>query len=150
MFVNLKNYIRAAIIGSALVGTACQSVHASETAILTVHLLGVQNGGGPLYVSVQKRSDFKQERGTAGGIYENVIGGNISYTYVDVPIGEYGVMIWHDTDNYGQFSKDEKTYMPLDGWGASGPELQGEPKFDDVKITVDSFGTELTIKMHYP
>ena len=150
MFDMTKKTAVAALLGAMLLGPACATAQTNETGKLTINLLGVQNGGGPLYVSVQTRADFKQDRGSAGGIYKDVAGGNMSYSYDDVPIGEYGVMIWHDTDNDGQFSKDEKTYMPLDGWGASGKKLRGEPTFDDVKISIERSGTELNIKMHYP
>ena len=153
MFVSMKKLTGAALFGAIIVGTACTTAQASETGKLTgkltVNLVGVQNSGGPLYVSVQARADFKQERGSAGGTYKNVKGGNLSYSYDSIPIGEYSVMIWHDTDNDGEFSKDEN-YMPLDGWGASGQELRGEPVFDDVKISIDATGTEVTITMKYP
>ncbi len=149
MFVNMKKKTVLTVMGVATLLTACASVHAAETGGLTVNLRGVQQGGGPLYVSVQKREDFKQERGTSGGIYKNVTGGNMTYTYTDIPVGGYSVMIWHDTNNDGEFSKDEH-YMPLDGWGASGPELRGEPKFDDVKINIGANGSVVTIAMHYP
>ncbi len=149
MFVNIKKNVAVTIVGIASVLAVGVSAHAIEMGSLNVNLHGVQAGGGPLYVSVQKREDFMQERGTGGGIYKNVTGGNMTYTYTDIPVGDYSVMIWHDTNNDGEFSKDEH-YMPLDGWGASGPELRGEPKFDDVKINIGANGTNVTIAMHYP
>ncbi|MEE9433405.1 MAG: DUF2141 domain-containing protein [Sphingorhabdus sp.] len=150
MFVALKKTACLALLSTSILTTAYASAYSKEVGTLTVNLEGVKNGGGPLYVSVQTRADFKQDRYTSGGVYQNVQGGNLSYVYKGVPVGEYGVMIWHDMDNNGQFTKDEKTYMPRGGWGASGNELRGEPKFDDVKITHGRSGTVLTIKMHYP
>jgi len=150
MFVTLKKMTVTAILAAFTTGIAYSTVQAEETGGLTVNLQGVLGGGGPLYVSVQKREDFQKDRGTSGGIYKNVKAGNIKYEYTGIPAGEYSVMIWHDIDNDGQFSMDDVTYAPLDGWGASGPELRSAPTFDDVKISIDNTGTELTILMHYP
>jgi uncharacterized protein (DUF2141 family) len=154
MFVLLKKTL---LIGTAFTLMACsstlatggQNAQAAPAGTLTVHLKDVQAGGGPLYVSVQKREDFKQDRGTTGGIYKDVSAGDVSYTYTDVPLGEYSVMIWHDIDNDGVFTMDEKNYMPLDGWGASGSQLHGDPAFDDVKINVTSSGKTVDIQMFY-
>ena len=155
MFVLLKKTL---LIGTAFTLMACsstlavsgQNAYAAQAGTLTVHLKDVQAGGGPLYVSVQKREDFKQNRGSAGGIYKNVSAGDLSYSYSDVAEGEYAIMIWHDIDNDGVFSMDEKTSMPLDGWGASGGPLHAEPTFDDVKINVTSAGKTVNIQMFYP
>lgn len=120
----------------------------SDRVTLEVTLQNVENNPAPLYISVQNRAEYMKNMGSAGGIYKNVAGGTLTYSY-EVPSGDYAVSIWHDTDGDGVFSMDPATYMPLDGWGASGPELRGQPTFDDTKIKVAA-DTAVTIKVHYP
>jgi len=147
MFVTMKKIALATILTSLTISTTV--AQAGEAGTLTVNLKDVQPGGGPLYVSVQKREDFMQDRGTSGGIYKEVKGGDTTYIYSDVPAGEYSIMIWHDLDNDDEFTMSEQ-YFPLDGWGMSGPSINRMPTFDDAKTSIGSSGTEITITMQYP
>ena len=105
--------------------------------------------GGTIYVSIQTREDYQSMKGF-GGIIQKAEAGEMTATFnVDEP-GEYSVSIWHDRDDDGRFSMTE-TYQILDSWGASGtPPTHKTPTFDDVKMTVPSMGTSVTIDMINP
>jgi uncharacterized protein (DUF2141 family) len=104
-----------------------------DTSTLTLVVEGVQAKGGPVYIAVQKRENYQKWNAGAGGVYKEVKAGDHTYTY-DLPVGDYAVSIWHDSDNDGKFTMEG--YTPLDGWGNSGNQnLQRPPTFDDVKIT---------------
>jgi len=116
---------------------------------VTVNLTGVQISDGPIYISVQKRDQYRGMKGH-GTILKTITPGNMTATVnVDEP-GDYSVSVWHDMDNDTVFDMDE-TYTPNEGWGASGTvPTDRMPTFDDVKVNVETYGTELTIPVIYP
>ena len=137
----------AALLAGALIST---QAYAGETGSLKVLVEGAQAGQGPLYVSVQSRETYMKWTGESGGVYQDIAGGSLVYTYDDLPEGEYAVSLWHDTNNDNSFTMDEN-FIPQDGWGNSATQhIQGQPSFDDVKILVTARGATATVKMIYP
>ncbi|WP_162806367.1 DUF2141 domain-containing protein [Sphingosinicella terrae] len=115
---------------------------------LTVEVEGVRATGGTLYVTVQDREQFMQQRGTAGTVVQRPQAGAHRFGF-DVPPGEYAVSIWHDDNGNGQFDKDE-SHQPLDGWSmTSGETLRAEPTFDQVKTSVGTGPAALRLSMIY-
>ncbi|MEP3653982.1 MAG: DUF2141 domain-containing protein [Litorimonas sp.] len=105
--------------------------------------------GGTIYVSIQTREDYQSMKGFGGIIQKAELGEMTAKFTVDEP-GEYSVSVWHDRDDDGRFSMDA-SYNVLDSWGASGTPPKGKaPTFDDVKMTVPSMGTSVTIDMINP
>jgi len=123
----------------------------SSTAVIpvTVNLTGVQIADGPIYISVQNRDQYMGMKGH-GTILKTVTPGNMTaIVNVDEP-GDYSVSVWHDMDDDTVFDMSS-TYKPIEGWGASGNVPKDRmPTFDDVKVSVDPFGTDLTIPVKYP
>jgi len=144
----LKSMAYGLLALSAAVLAASTASAGEQHATLDVTLSGLQASDGKLFLSVQKEADFMQQRGTAGGVYEIDVASDQVYSY-SVPVGDYAVSIWHDTDNDGQFSMDEN-YIPTDGWGMSG-DASGdkEPVFEDVKINIGFEGAAVNIPMVY-
>jgi len=133
---------------SAAVFAVSTAAAGDAHATLDVTLKGLQQSEGKLFLSVQKEADFMQQRGAAGGVYEIDVASDRTYSY-SVPVGDYAVSIWHDTNNDGQFSMDEN-WMPTDGWGMSGDYAgEREPTFDEVKINVGFEGAAVNIPMVY-
>ena len=115
---------------------------------LTVDLEGVRAAGGTLYLTVQTREEFMQQRGTAGTVLQRPIAGTHRFGF-DVPPGDYAVSVWHDDNANGRFDKDE-SHQPLDGWAmTNGDALRAEPTFDQVKTTVGTAPASLRLTMHY-
>jgi len=153
MFVKLSKKLGGLVFIGALVVLGATNTFASEVVVpaipVTVNLTGVQIADGPIYISVQKRDQYMGMKGH-GAILKTVTPGNMTATVnVDEP-GDYSISIWHDMDDDTVFDMDE-TYTPSEGWGASGTAPTDRvPTFDDVKISVDSYGTDLTIPLNYP
>src|SRR3712207_3307346 len=106
------------ILVASAVGLAAASP--AYAAPLYVELQGVRRAGGPLYMSVQRREQFMQDRGTAGEIVRVPRAGAHRFSY-DLPPGEYAVSVWHDDNGNGRFDKNGQ-HMPLDGWALSNSE----------------------------
>ncbi len=141
--------MKSGLLALSAVVLATSTASAGELhATLDVTLTGLQPSDGKLFLSVQKEADFMQQRGTAGGVYEIDVASDQSYSY-SVPVGDYAISIWHDTDNDGKFSMDEN-WIPTDGWGMSGSSsADKEPAFGDVKINVGFEGAAVNIPMVY-
>jgi len=116
---------------------------------VTVNLSNVQIAEGPIYISVQKRENYRGMKGH-GTILKTATPGNMTAIVKVAEPGEYSVSIWHDMDDDTIFDMDE-TYRPSEGWGASGNvPTDRMPTFDDVKIKVESFGNTISVPMIYP
>ena len=122
---------------------------AKGTIPVTISIANVKSGTTPLYISVQKRSEYQGIKGF-GNILKATSSGTMTTTVkVDVA-DEYAVSLWHDLNNDGIFSMT-KDYKILDGWGASGNVPKNRaPVFDDVKIRVPSSGQAVNVEMVYP
>jgi uncharacterized protein (DUF2141 family) len=115
---------------------------------LTVEIDGVRSGTGLLYVSVQTREQFMQNRGVAGSVVTAPDAGLHRFRY-DLPAGEYAVSVWHDDNGNGQFDKNEN-FIPLDGWAmVGGGELRGEPRFEQVRTVVGNGPVTVRMPMIY-
>ena len=122
---------------------------AAHAAPLTVTISDVEARGGKLYISVQTKSQFMMNEGTAGEVIDAPTAGNHTFSY-DVPEGAYVVSVWHDDNGNGEFDRDSTTFWPLDGWAMhKGSELTGPPTFDDVSIDVGSSGATVSEQISY-
>ncbi len=120
----------------------------AQAAPLTVDLEGVRAATGRLYVSVQTREQFMQDKGVAGSVMTAPQAGSHRFAY-DLPAGEYAVSVWHDDNGNGAFDKGED-YMPLDGWAmTNSAALRGEPTFDQVKTVVGGSPAAVRLAMTY-
>lgn len=134
---------------SAIAADAPDWKSAEGTIPVTVELSGITVTEGPIYVSIQKRDQYMGMKGH-GGIIKMATPGHMTAVYKVAEPGDYAVSVWHDTNDDGIFSMDEN-YRILDGYGSSGtPPADSRPTFDDVKITVESFGSTVTVPMNYP
>lgn len=122
---------------------------APATVPMTITLTNIMEANVPLYISVQKESEFRSMKGQ-GAILKETTTGTITET-VQLPCaGDYAITIWHDLDNDGRFSMNDR-YEITDGWAASGEIMTaGAPTFQSAKITVPNSGATATIAMIYP
>lgn len=137
----MKALFLTSLVGLALAAPA-------HAATLTVDLEGVRSARGKLYVSVQTRDQFMQDRGTAGSVVTSPRAGSHRFNF-EVPAGEYAISIWHDDNGNGAFDKDER-FMPLDGWAMpNSAQLRGEPTFDQIKTVVGNAPASVRLGMAY-
>jgi len=134
---------------SAIAADAAADIYEAGTIPVTVNLSDVKIADGPIYISIQKREQYRGMAGH-GAVLKLVTPGNMTATVNVAEPGDYSVSVWHDMNDDKVFGMDE-TYRPTEGWGASGnvPTTR-MPTFDDVKISVESFGTTVSVPMIYP
>jgi len=155
MFVNTLKLAGATVLclslsaASAMAADKAGWQEQGGTIPVTVNLTGVQIADGPIYISVQQQAHYMGMKGH-GAILKTVTPGNMTATVKVSEPGDYAVSIWHDMNDDGVFSMDDN-HRILDGYGSSGmPPSDNRPTFDDVKIKVESFGTQVSIPVKYP
>lgn len=117
---------------------------------VTIDLAGVQAANGQLYVGLQTSEQFLKDAGSHGTVVKAPKAGNHLLVIKDVPVGDYSVSVWHDTNGDGKFSKAPDG-MPLDGWSMIGAEsLRSEPQWEQAKFTASAGGTTVHLRMVYP
>ncbi|WP_051279828.1 DUF2141 domain-containing protein [Hellea balneolensis] len=155
MFVSkLKTLGAAALLTtiSAVGATAADvssDIYEAGDIPVTVNLSGVQIADGPIYISLQKREQYRGMAGH-GAVLKLATPGNMTAVVNVSEPGDYSVSVWHDMNDDKVFGLSE-SYRPTEGWGASGAiPTTRVPTFDDVKITVESFGTTVNVPLVYP
>jgi len=139
--------LTAAVIGAAALAAAATP---SVAADVDVTLTGVEARGGVLYVSLQSEADYMQPQATRGHMFETPSAGDLTFSWTDVPAGDYALSVLHDEDGDQQMKREQNGW-PLEGWAVSnGDTLTGPPTFADVKITVSDDGAIIQEAMHYP
>ena len=159
MFVKLtKTTLKMGLLSGAIAVMSSASAIADEspawkskggTIPVKISLTGITQTSGPLYISIQKRAEYMGMKGH-GGIIKTVTLGEMTTTYNVDSAQDYSISVWHDVNDDGIFSMDEN-YKVLDGWGNSASDdVTGRPSFDDVKVSVPTYGADVTIAMKYP
>jgi len=147
--VTFKNLTKLAVVLGSFAAFSTSS--ADDTAAdvnVRVVITDVKATDAPLYISIQSKEDYRSERSAGALIIKSQTGKVIDHLF-KVPAGEYAISVWHDLDKDNSFSMDSQ-WRPIDGWGSSGPELSGDPTFEDVKVAVIQEGQVMEISMHYP
>ena len=105
--------------------------------------------GGTLHVQLQTREQFLGDQRAAGRMIEAPQAGTLNVDLGEVPAGDYAVTVWHDDNANRQFDIDRATGRPLDGLAPLAAGLQGQPSFDQVKVTVPAAGLTLPLALQY-
>lgn len=130
-------------------GMALADDNAEASVPMTITLTDTMETNVPLYISVQTEAEYRSTKGQ-GAVLKQTNAGTITETVQLPAAGDYAITIWHDLDNDGRFSMNDR-YEILDGWGASGEvSREAAPSFQQSKISVPSYGASATIAMIYP
>jgi len=135
---------------TGFVAAVCLSVpmaNAADEPNIRLVIKDIKLVDAPLYISVQSRDDYRSSRSAKSFIIKAPSRETFDESF-QIPAGDYAVSVWHDLDKDNSFTMDKK-WQPLDGWASSGPELKGDPKFDNVKFKAAQDGQVIEISMHY-
>jgi len=147
--IGLTSLLLGLSVVSATAAGLENEIYEKGTIPVTVNLSAVEIAEGPIYISIQKREQYRGMKGH-GTILKLATPGNMTAMVKVSEPGEYAVSVWHDMDNDLVFGMSED-YRPTEGWGASGTVPRDRmPTFDDVKISVESFGATVDVPMIYP
>lgn len=104
----------------------------------TVEVSNLVTDKGSVYLGLyDKKGDFLKENAAIFNAKVKATGNKVSYTFKNLPVGDYAVAVYQDVNNNGKCDRNMIGY-PTEGFGFSKnykPKLSA-PKFDEVKIAV--------------
>lgn len=124
------------IIGVVLLLTINATLFAQHH--FTVEVSGLIPDKGSVYLGLyDKKGGFLKENAAFANAKVKASGNKVSYTFTNLPLGEYAVAVYQDVNSNGKCDRNMIGY-PTEGFGFSKnyrPKLSA-PKFDEVKIAV--------------
>lgn len=104
----------------------------------TVEVSDLVSDKGSVYFGLyNKKKGFLNENTAFANAKVKTMGNNVSYTFKNLPVGEYAVAVYQDVNSNGKCDRNLIGY-PTEGFGFSRnyrPKLSA-PNFDEVKIVI--------------
>ena len=124
------------IIGTIFLVTISTTLFAQHH--FTVEVSDLMADKGSVYLGLyNKKSGFLKEDDALANAKVKAKGNKVSYTFKNLPVGEYAVAVYQDVNDNGKCDRNMIGY-PMEGFGFSKnyrPKLSA-PSFDEVKIAV--------------
>lgn len=114
---------------------------------LEINVTGVKSAKGQIMLAIyDKEGDFSKTMkiGTAQPAAE----GEVSFSFPDLPAGNYAVMVYQDMNGNGKLDTN-MLGLPKEPWGGSlkGKKMFRAPKWSDAKFSLPEDGLTLTIPL---
>lgn len=123
----------------------------ASAATLSITVEGLRNDGGQLLLAVFDKPAAFESMNTSqavASIAQQARGKQMTFTFNDLPAGQYAVAIHHD-ENRNQ-RMDVKGPVPTEGYAYSnGKGRAKEPKFAEAAIDLDDKGQRQNVKLIY-
>lgn len=117
---------------------------------LTVTVTNVKNDDGVVRLALFKGDNgFPDEEKNAHKTATiDISNGKATYTFKDLPEGDYGISTFHDSGNTGKI-RTNALGIPKDGYGFSNNVMGtfGPPSYKDASFQVKGRKTEIEIKL---
>jgi uncharacterized protein (DUF2141 family) len=146
---NVSQLALLALGSSAMIATVAQ---ANPTSNFTVVVGGVQNQQGRVCVSLFANSQGFPDRGDRA-VRAQCVGvgkGQTAVTFQNLPLGNYGVAVFHDRNSNGKLDRNFLG-IPKEGFGFSrNPTIRtGAPKFSEVAVFVAGTNNTAQVQLQY-
>ncbi len=91
-----------------------------QTASIQVNAENIQGNEGLLVLGIfDNEDDFKNKSNPFQAIKLSFTGNEVSHTFSDLPLGKYGVAVFHDANGDGKLNT-KSMKIPTEGVGTSG------------------------------
>jgi len=118
------------------------------SADLNITITSIEESQGQLMLAIY---DSKSTFGKTflNGQSKMAVAGDMTFTFPDLPTGEYAVMVYHDQNNNGELDTN-LLGIPTEPWGASlqGKRVFGAPSWKDTKFEVSDENFSLTVALN--
>ena len=155
--MNIKNLLVSSffILASTTACSCESSAVAPEkeevTGSLTVKVTNIREAKGQLMAVIhdtKQAYDTNNERAAYAAITLKLGNKATSFSFHDLPQGNYAVVLFHDENATGVF--DIKGEEPLEGYGMSGARhALDQPSFRKASVPVGKTPQTVSVKMHY-
>lgn len=106
---------------------------------LVVSVEGIRSTEGIINIGLFNDPDDFPDKGKAfKGALLKIPGGSATYTFKDLPAGEYCIAVFHDKNQNGKIDKN-LIGIPTEGFGFSNDAIGtfGPPGFKDASVSLD-------------
>lgn len=120
-----------------------------QNADITVNVKGIKAAKGIIQIGLfDNKENFPDRDKVFAGAEPKATSNVISYTFKNIPSGNYAIAIFHDIDSNKKLKKN-KLGIPVEGFGFSNSnKILGVPKFKDALFEVTS-DISIVIVMNY-
>lgn len=133
------------LVATLLFSVAGQAQKASDETQITVTISNVSGNEGKVILSLFDEETFMQAPPLKSGTSE-IIEGQATYTFKDVPAGVYSVISFHDKNDNDRIDM-EPTGMPTEDYGVSNnPMSFGPPQWTESKFEVKDSPVSIEIR----
>ncbi|NOX45863.1 MAG: DUF2141 domain-containing protein [Chlorobi bacterium] len=122
----------------------------SQTADLSLTVTGFETISGTINIGLyNKADDFPEENKEYKLIIEEVRDKEFTYTFKDLPLGEYAIALYHDENKDDECNRNFLG-IPKEGYGFSKnfKPVFSAPSFDDTKFSLTE-NKSITINLIY-
>jgi len=141
--------IKSVILTLVFLVSSLSTSNITSTYFITVEVT-LKKAEGDVYLALYNKSEHFPKKGDEHiykGTVINVVDKKVTYTFKELPKGEYAVATYHDRNSNGQFDFNFIGW-PLEGYGFSTnykPRFSA-PDFEDVSFNLED-NTLVEIKM---
>lgn len=136
---------------SALTITALSLTSLTTSAVaadVTLEITNVESAQGNLRIAVYDNETNFKNKSIYRTVTQPAVSGTMEIILTDVPMGEYGVMLFHDVNSNEELDSN-LLGIPREPWSASmqGRSVFGPPGWDDINFTLPDAGDRIVIDM---
>jgi uncharacterized protein (DUF2141 family) len=132
------------MINTFIIALMSLGVYAQNTADLTITVPNVKHDKGTIMIGLYDEETFLARPLQSAEV--KIKDGVASYTFKDVPTGEYAVSFYHDENGNKQMDFEDNG-MPKEDYGMSGEQGQyGPPSYQASKFNLTE-DTEMSLRM---
>ncbi len=151
--MQLKRKIKLTTLSAFLIGLMPLAAVAADSGSIVIKVSGLNNDKGVVRIALfNDKEKYAKDKGTAAGAFKKDIASikdkGASYTFSDVPFGEYAIKIYHDEDNSGTFYTGMMGIPKVQyAFSNNAKGMMGPATFDKAKFKLDKDQVEQDIKM---
>ena len=122
--------------------------YSQNKAVLTLQIEGIEQSAGYMMVAVYDEADQFLSKNMFDGSKSKVDNTGVMKIDLELPFGDYGISVFHDTDANGKLDTNvfgipkEPTGFSNNAKGTFGP-----PKYEQVKFSFTKSGQKLSIRL---
>ncbi len=148
--------LSASLMTALSIGACASNTTPAETATkleaghgqVVVTVTGIKQQKGKIMAALFNKKENFLGPNAVGGVRVPVTGNKVSFSFKDLPAGEYAITIFQDVDSNGEMAKNAFG-IPTEPYGFSNdaPIRFGPPKWDAARFSVGEGKTTQTITL---
>lgn len=139
----MQKSILTLLMSSLLMSSLLAATVTAET--LTVVIKNIESTDGHIMLRILAgEQEFDGDVEAVTAIKQRALAGDNTFTVTNLPLGDYGIQVMHDTNSNGKLDSNF-VGMPTEPWGFSNNATghMGPPAWSDVKFNLSGKVTQI-------